>query len=178
MSKEKADTSYFLKSPDEFCLDGQACVDIIRSALAKNAGLRLRVKGYSMLPFIRDNDVITLVPLPERGIGLGQVIAFTRVIDGKLVIHRLVGLPKGRRNHYITKGDSLGRSDCPVSRTDMLALVTRVERRGRPVSFGAGLERRLIVFLNGLNVFWFLFFLWKSLIPRPVRRNIKERFGF
>jgi signal peptidase I len=178
LSKEKTEASQYVKIGGELLLDGRACVDVMRSALGKNVSLRLQVKGFSMSPFIQDGDIITLSPLPEGRIGLGQSIAFMRSFDKKLVIHRLVRICKRPQVRYVTKGDSADRSDCPISRADMLAFVLKVERGGRTILFGTGPERRVIACASRLNILWALSFFWKLIIPHHIRQKIKERLFF
>lgn len=178
MIKETTETSQFIEIGGELSLDTEACADVIRSALAKKANLRFQVKGFSMSPFIKDGDVITLSLLPEGRIGLGRSIAFTRPPDKKLVIHRLVRVRKKPQVRYITKGDNADKPDCLISRTDMLAYVKKVERGGRIILFGTGPERRVIAYLSRRNVLRALFFSWRLIIPRPIRQKIKERLYF
>jgi signal peptidase I len=175
---EITETSQFVKIDKELSLNGEACVDIIRSALEKKASLRLQVKGFSMLPFIIDGDIITLSPLPQGRVGLGRLIAFARPCDKKLVIHRLVRIRKGPQASYITKGDSADNPDCPISRSDMLAYVKKVERGERLISFGTGPERRVIACLSRLNILRALSLPFRLIIPRPIRRMIRERLFF
>lgn len=154
-------------------MDGSACLDIMRSVLDKKADMRFRVMGSSMSPFIRDGDIITLSRLPEGRISLGHSIAYTRPCGKKLIIHRLVGRRKNSHEWYIIKGDNAYEADCPVSRTDMLAYVKKVERNGKRISFGTGPERKAIAFLSKWNILCSLFFFWR-LIPYSLRQKIKN----
>jgi signal peptidase I len=176
--KEKTETSQFVKIGGEFLLDAEASADVIRLALAKKASLRLQVKGFSMSPFIKDSDIITLSPLPEGMIGLGWSIAFMRPRDKKLVIHRLVKICKRPHVAYVTKGDSTDKPDCPISRNDILAYVKKAERGGRMILFGTGPERIVIACLSRLNILQALFFFWRLIIPSYIRQKIKERLYF
>lgn len=157
-------------------LDGEARADILRATFAKRASLRLQVKGFSMSPFVRNGDVATLAPLSGEEIGIGRVIAFLRVCDKKLVIHRLIRVRQDPEARYVPKGDNVPSPDDPISRADMLATVEKVERGGRVVSFGLGPERRLIAFLSGMNLFCTLFFFWR-LIPFSIRQKIFKVIG-
>lgn len=152
MIKEIIKSSGFVKVGQELFLNGKDCVDLIRSALEKKASLRFKVQGSSMSPFIQNGDIITLSLLPENKIRLGWLIVFTRELDKKLIIHRLVKIIKKPNLRYITKGDNIDKPDDPVSRTDILAYVKKVERKGRIIPFGAGPERRLIAFLSRRNI--------------------------
>ncbi|MBW1981970.1 MAG: hypothetical protein JRJ12_12200 [Deltaproteobacteria bacterium] len=102
-----------------------------------------------MSPFIRDGDVITVSPLPRGSLRCGDVLAFVHPATKKLVIHRLVGQ---RRGILHTKGDNSGDAEELIAETNILGCVTRVERHGKKVLFGLGLERRLIAFFNKRNL--------------------------
>lgn len=169
--KEKTETSQFVSNGGELLLDGEACMDLLRAALLKKARLRLRVKGFSMSPLIRDGDIATFAPLSGDEIEIGQVIAFVRPSDKKMVVHRLVGVREAAGLQYVPKGDNISRPDDPVTRADILACVETVERKGKTVSCGIGPERGWIAFLSRINLFCLLSFFWR-LVPFPVRKKI------
>ncbi len=105
--------------------------------LARGTEVRMMVTGSSMTPFIRSGDVVTLVPPPPGGVGLGDVVACSPH-SGQLVIHRVVA---GTAHAPLTQGDAAPAADEPGS---VLGVVSRVERAGRTVRLGLGPERRLL----------------------------------
>lgn len=131
-----------------------------------------------MSPFIQDGDIITLSPLPQGRIGLGSSIAFIRPFDKKLVIHRLIRICKGENGSFFTKGDGAQYPDSPISRTDMLAVVCKVERGGRTVLLGTGPERGAIAYMSRLRILWVLSLFWKALLPRSIRQKITKHLIF
>jgi len=71
--------------------------------------VKVRGRGFSMIPFIKDNDAVMLRPVDhQRGIKFGDVVAVSGGDEGKIVIHRVIRSKKGR---YQTKGDSNLRAD-------------------------------------------------------------------
>ena len=50
----------------------------------------LEQRGWSMMPIIRDGDVITVAPQAQPLPGIGDVVAFVRPSSGHLVVHRVV----------------------------------------------------------------------------------------
>ena len=172
--KEITETSQF-KMGRELALDGEACIEVLHLTLEKKASLRFCVRGFSMSPFIKDGDIITLSGLSAGRIGLGQSIAFRRPCDKKLIIHRLVKIHKSPQMKYITKGDNAKEPDCPISLGDMLAYVKKVERNGKKILFGLGPERKIIAFLSRQNILRILsffgrfnaYFIWKN---KAIRR--------
>lgn len=96
----------------------------------------MRVKGNSMLPFIRgDRDSVELrkaKPLRTKSIVLA------RLADGSYVVHRIVKL-SGDDVVLMGDGNLLGREHC--KRTDVMAEVTQILRNGKAVSCSCRSER-------------------------------------
>lgn len=125
----------------ELSLSGPALVHLLQAVLGEGALARFQAKGFSMAPFIKNKDVVTLSPLKETSPAMGDVIAFVVQGTGKLCVHRIVG-KKG--NLYVTKGDNSSETDESVPRESILGLVTRVERNGKEIFLGLGPERSII----------------------------------
>jgi signal peptidase I len=113
--------------------------------LAKGVPFRFRAVGYSMSPFIRNGDVITVRPCKRTDLRKGAVVAYIRPLDGHLAVHRLVG---GTGAGFALKGDHEPISDFPVAASGIMGVVDRVERNGRRVRLGLGPGRRLVASLS------------------------------
>ena len=98
-----------------------------------------------MHPFIRNDDLVTIAPMHGISPRPGDVVAFVSPESGKLTIHRIV---KRIGENYLTKGDNLYYADGFAHRSRILGYVTNVERKGRSVIFGLGIERFLIAILT------------------------------
>ena len=118
----------------------------MQAVLAKNLPFRFCARGWSMAPFIRDGDVITVAPLKKALPGVGEVVAFVRPDGGNLVVHRVIA----RRGPAVRiQGDSgLGYEDGLIPQANLLGRVTRIERSGQPVRLGLGPERYAIAWLS------------------------------
>ena len=113
--------------------------------IERGVPLRTSVRGFSMKPFIRDADVLTIAPLAGRLPEVGEVVAFVQPATGRLAIHRVVArTPEG----WMLRGDNCPESDGLVPGQNLLGRVTFVERGGRRIRFGLGAERGLIGALN------------------------------
>jgi len=135
----------FIKHGGELSISGAALVDLSRAVFDKGIPFRFRAKGFSMSPFVKDGDTVTLAPLSHAQPFLGDIVAFVSPGTGMLVVHRVVG--KGDK-HFLIKGDNMPDVDGFVRRKNILGRVTRVERNGKDVFLGLGPERLLIAFLN------------------------------
>jgi len=126
-------------------LSGRALLELLRAVLDKGVPCRFRAPGFSMSPFIRDGDVITVSRLSGCSLCSGRVVAFVHTGTGKLIVHRVVGKEDGR---YLIKGDNSPHADGLVPRKNILGYVSKVERGGKRILLGLGPERLLIAFLS------------------------------
>lgn len=64
------------------------------------------VKGNSMLPLLREGDIVIITRVKPSEISIGDVIVF-KTFTGTLVIHRVIGITvEDGRYYYVTKGDN------------------------------------------------------------------------
>jgi hypothetical protein len=118
----------------------------MRAVIAKGCSFRFQARGWSMTPFIKDGDVITISPFMEKKPRFGEVLATVRPGSENLVVHRLVGR-QGKA--WLILGDNT-----PEDATDMVASenligrVARIERNGKNVWLGLGPERAWIALFS------------------------------
>ncbi len=151
----------------ELLLSGPAQIDLMRAVLARGRSFRVRARGWSMTPFIRDGDVITIAPVrpphpdphatahsplsaanvTEVGkCDVGQVVAFVSALSQRLVVHRIIGR---RESGFLIHGDNLSGPVAEIIRPDdILGRVVRIERGGKRVWLGLGPERYAIAVLS------------------------------
>jgi hypothetical protein len=126
-------------------LSGPALREFLRAVLDRGVPFRFSARGMSMDPFIRDGDVITIVPLGARALKTGEVIACCHPGDGHLVVHRAVA---SEQVGVVLKGDANDAVDGVVARDDVLGVVSAVRRGDRRVVIGTGPERLLLAGLS------------------------------
>ena len=90
---------------------------------------RITVRGTSMLPLIRDGDVL-VVTFSDEKLRRGDVVLFRQ--GNELLAHRALNLAN-RTNLLLTKGDHLLQSDPKRSREQILGKVIAVERGARKI---------------------------------------------
>jgi signal peptidase I len=140
------DPRLFIVKAQELPLSGQVLLELMRAVLARGVPFRFCARGWSMMPFIRDGDVITVSPLLPAQLGIGEVVAFVSPETGKLVVHRVVAR---RGKTWLIQGDSIPeREDELVPSENLLGRVTRIERNGRHIWIGLGPERYGIAWLS------------------------------
>lgn len=135
-----------IKKGAELAISSEDLQELMQDVLAKGAAFHFRAKGWSMSPFIKDGDVITIAPLSQEKLAVGKVVAFIQPASGHLAVHRVIGR-KG--SVFLIQGDNaIGQPDGWVHQLDILGCVTRVERNGRRIFLGLGLERYLVAVLS------------------------------
>ena len=108
-------------------------VRLALDALAREGDLWLSGASASMLPLIRPEDEVRLVPVDPARVVPGMVIAYRR--EERLVIHRVLACGDAG---IVAKGDASASPDPPVRRDDVLARVVALRSaRGRSVDFTA-----------------------------------------
>jgi len=151
----------------EVLSDSPELTELTKNILNKGTNVRIQVTGFSMSPFIRSGDVVTICPEQNAGFTKGEVVACVHPGTGRLIIHRVVQF---RSDGVLIKGDNTLEADGWIAKSDILGVVKQVERDGKPIWLGLGPERRLIAFVTrkGLHVSLMLP-LWKR-----VRSRIKK----
>ena len=148
----------FVKKGEELSVSGHLLKELLRTVLDKGASFRFRAKGFSMSPFIKDGDVVTVAPMLGTAPGLGDVVVFIHPHTEKLVIHRVVGK---KPDSYLLKGDNFPDDDDFVPKANILGHVAKVERDGKSIFLGLGLERFLIAFLTRRRLLPLLVPVWR-----------------
>jgi hypothetical protein len=133
---------------EELLLSRADLTGLLRSIVDKGLPFRFRAGGFSMIPMIRDGDVITVFPLKRRLPRLGDVLAYAHPASDCLVVHRMIGK---RDIKYLLKGDNAILPDVLIPRENILGHVKKVERNRSTVWLGLGLERFLIAFFTRIN---------------------------
>jgi Peptidase S24-like len=159
----------FMEKREELSLPSQQLEKLMREVLGKGACFRFQGKGFSMSPFIKDGDVLTIAPVQGSAPGFGDVVVFTHPHTGKLIIHRIIGK---KASSFLAKGDNALEEDGPISRAAILGRVAKVERNGKEPLLGIGLDRFIIAFVTRNGLLPFLNPLW-----RFVRFFIRSRSG-
>lgn len=121
-------------------------MELMRAILSRNLSFRFCARGWSMAPFIHNGDVIIVAPLQHPMPRLGEVVAFIRPEEERLVVHRIIAR---REKVVIFQGDNeSGDQEEIIPLENLLGKVTRIERNGHNVWMGLGIERYMIAWLS------------------------------
>lgn len=146
-------------------LTSAGVADLMGAVLEKGGRFGFLARGTSMVPFLRDGDVLTIASLDNRQPRLGDVLAFSYPGEKgpNLVVHRIVGY---KRPAIVLQGDGNGCTPEIISSERILGRLVKVERDGRRVRLGLGPERRLIAWLSRTRLLWTV--VW------PVWHRVRE----
>lgn len=144
---------------------------IAHGVLSRGRALRFKARGGSMSPFIRNGDIVEVVPVKGK-INLGDVVLY-RSSHGNSIIHRVI--QRGKES-IITKGDSSSSSDQPVLSKQVLGRVVSVEKNGWRIRLDSPIGRLLNMLLATISPFSFLTYPPLRLVKRTLhlRKRIKE----
>jgi hypothetical protein len=122
-------------------------VDELASQILKQGRcLRIRARGGSMTPFLRDGDVALVTPAERAAVRVGDVICY-ETAPGRLFLHRVITRQGAR---VVAKGDALTSSDV-IALPQILGTVRAVVRGGRARRLDTRVARwgsRVIAFLS------------------------------
>ena len=105
-----------------------------RDILSRGRHIRLRVKGDSMLPMLRDGDVVDVLQVSPGQLRIGDLLLI-ETKGGGLLLHRyLTSRVRGGRVWLITKGDASREVDTPISPEQVRGRVVQINREGQIVS--------------------------------------------
>lgn len=119
-------------------------LELSRDILERGKSVRFQAKGSSMHPFIQDGDFITVNPIANSSVRVGNVV-FYLTLEDKVIVHRVIR--KYKRNGSVTmliKGDAAFGSPDRVDSRNLLGRVVAIERNG----YKRNLETRLYQTLN------------------------------
>jgi signal peptidase I len=138
-------------------LPGRELMPVIRAALDRGQRVRMTVTGSSMLPFLRDNDVVELEPASVPR--LGDMVLVQTAAPGaaeRYVLHRVARMDGAA---FFIRGDAQPHCEGPFTSDAVLGRVTTAWHNGRPRVLDRGVWRlaglmwmRYVPF--GLRLFW------------------------
>lgn len=136
--------SRFVENAPPLPLRGDAVGLVLADVLGSGRSFRFTARGTSMVPFIRDNDVLTVAPLGSTSPAVGDVVACRD--PGRaagVVIHRVVRVSAAG---YVLQGDALDHDDGEFERDQFLGVVREITRGRHATTRGLGASGPLIAF--------------------------------
>lgn len=129
----------------ELRLSNPGQLELLRGMAERGVPLRTTVRGYSMTPFVRDGDVVTIVPMAGGEPHIGDVTAVALPGNGRMAVHRVIARSGAG---WLVRGDNCSEADGVFTRDAFVGRVVRVERRGRDVRLGLGAQGAWVAALS------------------------------
>jgi signal peptidase I len=140
--------------------------------IEKSASIRFRAKGFSMRPFIQDGDLITVSPLRDSTIRVGDVV-LCKTADDRAIVHRMIQkTTKSNRAIFFIKGDAAFGQPEEVDTKRVLGRVVAIERNGRERKLDTKLYRIIGLFFAGLSPFSRWIYPLGSKVKRKGRKHL------
>ena len=159
-----------LHNHNEHIMSNKQFVLLMTAVLKNGKAFRFQASGFSMDPFIKDGDILTLVDVSHHPIRLGNVLAFKHPHNGRLTVHRVI---KRKQKTYLMKPDNGLSADGWTTHDQVIGIVQLNERGGNKIRFGLGWEKVLIAHLSRWNfLISTIHVLWRF-FPRRLKLRIK-----
>ena len=98
-----------------------------QDVLKQGCCIKFRAYGDSMVPTIRNGDMLTVEPKKEGDLNPGDII-FYRHSESKYTAHRLIAkIIANKGETLITRGDNQNYTDMPISPEQVLGKVVNME---------------------------------------------------
>ncbi len=121
--------------------------ELSAKALSRGGSFCFRARGFNMVPFIRDRDVLTIEPTKASALDIGEV-AFYRLAADRLVAHRVVGREVLDGKEILTmRGNAAAGSNDRVLGEQVLGRVVSVQRGKKLVRLDRGFRRLMALLL-------------------------------
>ena len=108
---------------------------MITATLRQNGSALLAVQGKSMLPSLWPGDLVQIKRVDPKTLVVGDIILYR--LQSRFCIHRIQAIRSGNDGLlFLTRGDSMPRSDPEFSEDRILGRVTNTSRAGREIGHG------------------------------------------
>ena len=145
------------------------------TVLDQGAAFRFHAHGHSMSPFIKDGDIVTVVPVHDASsdIRIGDAV-MARLNERRVVVHRVTRVTRDQQGLvYRLQGSANIKPDGDVPVQDILGRVISIRRGTRRRDVGNRWER-YIVTLWTLVIPW-VRRLYRFLIDPDHHRHSSDR---
>lgn len=134
-----------------------------KEAIKQGHSVQTMASGYSMFPFLRKGDILTVEPIPMNKIKRGDVVVFES--EEKWIAHRVIKVDCVEGNIQITtRGDARVSCDPVINKPNYIGLVSTIERDFKKISLYS-IQKKLVTkihLLGGVILSTFLNFITRK----------------
>jgi hypothetical protein len=128
--------------------------ELLVESIKEGRETKLNIEGYSMQPMLKSADEVFFKK--TKDLSFGDLAVYRK--NGAFIVHRFIRKKKmGNEDFFILKADNSLEVDEPVSDTQIIGVVTKVNRQGKLLELGSlsGKVRSLSFFIFGYLKFVF-----------------------
>ena len=104
-----------------------------KEAIKNGHSVQTIASGYSMFPFLRKGDILTVEPISMDKIKRGDVVVFES--EETWIAHRVIRIQSfDGAIQLTTRGDARISSDPTINKTNYLGLISSIERDSKKIS--------------------------------------------
>ncbi|MEI6347743.1 MAG: signal peptidase I [Bacteroidota bacterium] len=152
--------------------------ELIDELLTDNKWVKLKVGGYSMFPFFKNGEIITIKKCPASELVIGDVVVFK--IRDKWIAHRLIKIQLiDNKKILITKGDSCKKIDSKFAEECIIGKVVSFSKNHQPKSLETKYYKiigRIMAQFSTIVTPFIVALLWLVLRVMRVYKSIKNVF--
>lgn len=111
-----------------------------KEAIKNGHSVQTLASGYSMFPFLRKGDILTVEPIPLDKVKRGDVVVFES--EEKWIAHRVIKICNyNSQIKLITRGDSRISNDPIVIDSNFVGVTSNIQRKNTFVSLSSPSRR-------------------------------------
>jgi signal peptidase len=126
---------------------------IRKEIISQGRSVQITASGYSMFPFLRKGDLLTVEPAPIEQIKRGDIVVYE--FNEKWIAHRVIQINHNSEGlEFLLRGDTCVAFDPLVNKENFIGAVTEFQRLNRQKKLN-GSRRRLWtkVILNFIRMY-------------------------
>ena len=124
-----------------------------KEAIKKGHSVQTLASGYSMFPFLRKGDILTIEPVPMETIKRGDVVVFES--EEKWIAHRVIKIRSNARGlEFLLRGDSCIEFDPAVDKENYIGSVKVFTRKNSKKVLSSGVLNAWKKIIEALGVLY------------------------
>ena len=153
-------------------MNTQEATSLRKQLIENNHAVKIVASGYSMFPFMRNGDLLTISPVPIEEIQIGDVAVFESNNDW--ISHRVIDIRKtNNETTLILRGDTCIQIDPLVTKENYVGKTVAFERGAKTINLNNRKIASKIIIQLGLARCYFLFYFKAALfIASRIKRKL------
>jgi len=146
--------------------------EVIARALAAQGRISLRVRGSSMLPWVRPGDIAVIRRAGATDVRCGDVVLIHR--EQRLFVHRLVKKHGSLEStKFLAKGDAHPGDDGLIHGQEILGRVMKIYRDERQIDLDEPRHLAMAILISQISrtsAYWYPIVRFAAALTQPLRR--------